>query len=153
MFHARLHRAASLLAVAVPAGLFLTPAAARTPETDPLGQCEHQDTSAAPGSKEANNGKSAPQAVSHDLRTNVVARANMSPLPATASPIAATACADHAINTKGTGTSGRAKGGSDCDDSDSARAPAPATSTVGPETAGRTESACLAIKTKGTSAK
>lgn len=150
MLHTRLDRGLRVLPTAVLVGLLLiAPVAANSPETDPGAQCG-QGSGAAPGGENANSGKSTPQAVSHDLRTNVVARADMSPSPVSTSPVAANAC-DHAINTKGTGTSGRATGGGDCDDSDSAPTAAPDTN--GPGAAERTDTACLAIKTKGTSAK
>lgn len=40
------------------------------------------------------------------------------------------ACVEHAINTKGTGTSGRSSGGGDCDDSDCDAGPDAAASTA-----------------------
>ena len=46
------------------------------------------------------------------------AAAQASPPPAQCAEQAASARTDHAISTKGTGTSGRAEGGADCDDLD-----------------------------------
>lgn len=66
-----------------------------------------------------------------------------------------TSC-EHAINTKGTGTSGRSAGGDcddDCDGLADETAQKDAVSPKGTGSSGRTADACLAIKTKGTSAK
>ncbi len=93
---------ASALPVAIAAGMVLAvpPAAAQESAS---AQCTDQAASAANSRSAA-----APQVVSHDLRTNVVARTGG----------AATSCADHAISTKGTGAAGRSAGGDDCDDRD-----------------------------------
>ncbi|MBA3525717.1 MAG: hypothetical protein H0T82_02190, partial [Sphingomonas sp.] len=93
---------ASALPAAIAAGMVLAVPPAAAQETASA-ECTDQAASAA-NSKSAG----APKAVSHDLRTNVVARTGST----------ASSSADHAINTKGTGTSGRSAGGGDCDDLD-----------------------------------
>lgn len=136
------------MASAIAAGLVLAAPTAAAQETASA-ECTDQAAGAA-NSKSA----AAPQADSHDLRTNVVARTGG----------AASACAaDHAISIKGTGAAGRSAGGGDCNDLDcdaeaddaaSAAKEAPKASCIKVTASQNTQSlrSSMAINTKGTGA-